>query len=133
MSLGTEIRVLAWEGPTVSEVFHKLREIIGIPEDHPYEDTGDTLDSTPGGFMSALTVSGSGRLSDEEIDGTDQPTSWAMSISLDTIYGADTIHGGASGVHNYIIARFAAAFPDLHWAANNEFDNTWHINNLPYS
>jgi hypothetical protein len=134
MTLATEIRLLQGDMPDIDEVFHKLREIIGIPESHPFRvGDGDYLESVPGGFMSALTVSGPGRLDGDEIDETEQPSSWAMSINLDTSYTAKTPYGGASDVHNHIIARFAAAFPIVHWAAWNEFDDTWHINKLPYA
>jgi hypothetical protein len=138
MTLATTIRILE-PGPSLKDLFDALREIIEIPSDHPYEELTDSLTSEPGGFISALSVTGAGQLSDEDIEeiaeGSNSvgPASWNMAVHLDTTYRARTRHGGCSQVHNYIITMMSAKFPDMKWAADNEFEGTWHINTLPYS
>ena len=139
MTLSTTVRILESDADT-RDIFLKMREIIGIPEGHPYEDDGHRLISDPGGFMSYLCVSGSGTLSEEELSELAEsgfsigPKAWVTCVSLDTAYCASVpgIGRSAAEIHNYIIARLSAAFPDMVFAAHNEFDDTWHYNALPY-
>ena len=139
MTLATTIRVLQVDAST-KEVFDKMREIIRIPEDHPYEDDEGCLTSQPGDFMSYLCVGGENSLSEEDVDHLTEacfsigPTKWLMEIDLDTSYGARVLGVGssASAIHNYIIARMSSAFPDMVFATHNEFNDTWHYNELPY-
>ena len=144
MALSTDIKIVS--AADKMEVFHCVRSILGIPRNHPFRPfeccsfMGQRpLKSNPGIFGVDVIVAGAGRMSAEAIEeAKDQgynvgPLAWNVHVSLDTPYTYDGIHGSASGVHNYVIAKLMEKMPGLDFWAQDEFDGTWHHNAIPYA
>lgn len=147
MTLSTNVRIIGEVSP--EGLFAKCREIIGIPQEHPFDverggffgDGWVTTWSAMGGFRSMLIVGTSvcgpadpgSRWHDDEYCDDDctclnRTPPCNAQVHLDTTYGYRGPEGGCSDVHREITARLGEWLTSIgcDWWAQDEFTGEWH-------